>query len=225
MFPKEVINTPAAQNYITSRLVRWDVATGEIAASMELPKLAPGSVFVKWSWLPGGREVWWETWPGQRSEQTLDDVLDCKAPAPVPAFESEVVENCSYWWAVSVLDIETGKRRYLAPVMKNVSKSGSVGQPERIVVVARLSPNGRHLALIKKSMWKTAGMSGRDPSLEKMEINVYALPEPRLIGSFARGEEDRYEIGVGNLVFSGESRWMAFKLNDSAWIFDLGDKQ
>lgn len=95
VFPKEVINTPAAENYVTSRLVRWDVATGEIVASMELPKLAPGSVNVKWSWLPGGREVWWQTWLRVDYEyQTEMDVWNCKAPPP--AFESEVAENCGY---------------------------------------------------------------------------------------------------------------------------------
>ncbi len=222
VFPKEVINTPASEQYITSRLVRWDVATGEIVASIELPKLAPGSVFVKWSWLPGGREVWWETWPGQRSEQTLDEVLDCKAPAP--AFESEVVENCSYWWAVSVLDIETGKRRYLAPVKKNIPRK--LDEIKRFEYVqARVSPDGEHLALIRKMTWMPPHATGREFPLGSMDLSLFRFPSGQLMATYRRGEEESYALGVNNLRFSDDSRWLAFRLNYKAFIFDLGDKQ
>lgn len=222
VFPKEVINTPATEQYITSRLVRWDVATGEIVASIELPKLAPGSVFVKWSWLPGGREVWWETWPGQRSEQTLDEVLDCKAPAP--AFESEVVENCSYWWAVSVLDIETGKRRYLAPVKKNIPRK--LDEIKRFEYVqARVSPDGKHLALIRKMTWMPPHATGREFPLGSMDLSLFHFSSGQQLATYIRGEEENYALGVDNLRFSDDSRWLAFRLNYKAFIFDVGDRQ
>lgn len=216
MFPKEVINTSGTEKYITNRLIRWDIASGEIVASQELPKLAPSYPGVKWSWLPGGREVWWES-SSENNYQTEEEARSCVAPAP--AFESEQAENCGYWWTVSVLDIETGRRRFLAPIRKNIPRK--VDTIERIGASVRISPDGGHLALIKTYQRYPRGESGREFLLTRMTLDLYDLAAAKVIGTFAQGPDGSDEGGgIGWLTFSNDSRFFAFKESNQVYIFD-----
>lgn len=224
VFPKEVINTPASEQYITNRLVRWDIASGEIVASMELPKIfASGAEGVRWSWLPGGREVWWKNWPGQSMNRTEGpEGWKCEVPAPV--FESDVMENCGYWWAVSVLDIKTGKRRFLVPVKKNIPRK--LDEVKRFEYVhANISPDGKYLALARKMTWMPPHATGREFPLGSMDLSLFHFPSGELLAAYRRGEEENHRVAVDNLRFSGDSRWLTFRLNYKAFIFDLGINQ
>lgn len=222
-FPENVRGKPEAELLITNQLVRWNLASGEIVARKELPKLAPGSVGVWWHWLTGGREVWWET-TGVQLNQTGEEAQQCEPAMAAPAFVSEQAENCGYFWAVSVLDVETGKRRFLAPVKKSAPKK--LDEIQRITgVIVNISPDGRRLALMKKIVWKAHGASGRDPHLESMVMELYDLTTGRLVGAISRGEEEQYSLGISNLRFSADSQFLAFRLNEKAFIFDLKAKR
>lgn len=218
-FPENVRGKPEAERLITNQLVRWNLVTGEIVARKELPKLAAGSVGVWWRWLPGGREVWWET-TGIQLNQTEEESQHCEPAIAAPAFESEQAENCGYLWAVSVLDIETGKRRFLAPVKKSAPKKlDSI--PRVAGIRTSISPDGRYLSLLRLFTWMPQDGHGQETPLANMSMDVHDLKTSQLVGNFTYAQERARSLRLSSLHFSGDSLLLTFRLSEKAFVFDV----
>ncbi|MGB8347705.1 MAG: hypothetical protein WCD86_22670, partial [Ktedonobacteraceae bacterium] len=166
-----------------------------------------------WHWLPGGREVWWPTYAETHSRQTQAEAQSCEAASAAPAFVSEVVENCSYNWAIGILDIESGKIKYLVPFRKNPPLPNSM-ERELSSFSADISPDGAHLVLLS-NMAKPNTI----PSVNQVS-NIDVLDRGTL------RVEGRYSWNGASTspMFSSDSRYFAvraFKSGRSAMIFEL----
>lgn len=197
----------------SNRIVRWDMKSGAVIEEKDVPKLAPPNVGAWWHWLSGGREVWWSTHAETHLRQTQAEARDCEAASAVPAFVSEVVENCAYNWAIGILDIEAGKIKYLAPSRKNPPLPNSM-ERELSSFSAGISPDGAHLVLLSNR-----AKPNTIPSVNQVSnIDVLDMGTLRVEGRYS------WNGASASLIFSGDSKYFAikaFKRDDSAMIFEL----
>jgi WD40 repeat protein len=210
-----------------NRIVRWDITSGAQLEEKNMPQLAASpSVGVWWTPLPGGREVWWQNGfhqpPTVNDERTLYQTdagaEQCRlSPVPVPTYESDVISNCAYIWVLTVLNLDTGKLKYLAPFKKN---SRPVTGTQEQFYWAKISPDGAHVALFHK----TENINNRLSASSSVE--VHNMETWKLEGRYSNNI--RFEM---DSVFSSDSRYLAFSINKSrdwvksALIFELPKKK
>lgn len=200
----------------SNRLVRWDIESGAVLEDKEVPKLAPPSAGVWWHWLSGGREVWWPTYAETHLRQTQVEARNCEAASVAPEFVSEVVENCAYNWAIGILDIESGKIKYLAPFRKNPPQGVKV-ERQLDVFSAGISPDGTHLVLLSN----TSNPITFPPTANVSVVEILDRKTLRPEGSYSwKGPV------YSSPSFSGNSRYFTFKSgkassHQSAMIFEL----
>ena len=191
----------------SNRIVRWDMESGAVLEEKEVPKLALPNVGVWWRWLPGGREVWWPVYAETHSHQTQAEARSCEAASAAPAFVSEVVENCAYNWAIGMLDIESGKIKYLAPFKKNPPQ-GVKAERELNTFSASISPDGTYLALISNTS-KPNTVPPIDPIAS---IDILDRETLRSKGHYS------WRGGVtSSPVFNNNSRYFAFRAYRPSW--------
>lgn len=213
--------------WVGNRIVRWDIATGTQLEERNMPQLVNGEKGLWWTPLPGGREVWWRNgffqMPGVNDERTLyqtDSATEqCRvSPVPNPTFESDVISNCAYLWVLSVLNLDTGKIRYLAPSRKNSLKL--TGETPAQLDWASISPDGKHIVLFHRTM------SAKNNLRASSSIKVLSTKTQQIEGFYSVG--NRIDMKP---VFSGDSRFFALPVNtnsysqvQSAMIFELPKK-
>ncbi|MBI3222237.1 MAG: WD40 repeat domain-containing protein [Nitrosomonadales bacterium] len=203
--------------WIGSRIVRWDIETGAMLEEKATPNIGRPYVGVWWNWLPGGREVWWSTFTEAHFHQTREDTWECDAAANAPAFESDVLENCAYGWALAILDIETGKIKYLAPFKKNPPQTAAL-ERELDSLTADISPDGVHLIIIND----TSKTNTLPPENQISIIDVLNRETLR--------PEGRYSWSGASMrpIFNNDSRYFAIKAlkrGASAMVFELPVKK
>lgn len=215
--PVKVNDSAWNRKWVGNRIVRWDIATGEQLEERDMPQLADSPENgVWWTALPGGREVWWQNvniWWGQ----TDKEVEQCKQDPPSPAaFVSDEKITCADEWLVTILNLDTGKLRYLAPVKKN--KSLIKGTQD--FHWANISPDGAHVVLFHT----TENTKNRLRASSSVEIR--SMETLQVEGRYS--EDIRFEMAP---VFSGNSRYLAFPINKSsdwvksALVFELPKKK
>jgi WD40 repeat protein len=213
-----------------NRIVRWDIATGEQLDEKIMPQLAESpSVGVWWTPLSNGREVWWQNGYQQRmldgfSAESLDqseaDVAQCKiAPATEPTFASEVKSNCGYNWVLTVMNLDSGKLKYLAPFKKNAR--ATTDKLRERYYSANFSPDGAHIVLFTV--------------LHSSNNRISATSSVEILDSSTLQMEGHYSDDIWidmEPVFSSEnSRYIAFPMrksrgtDKSALIFELPKKK
>lgn len=191
--------------WVGSRLVRWDVVSGAMLGEENTPKIGRPESGVWWYWLPGGQEVWWETYDGDNMQrQSKNEALHCEAAVTTPAFTSDVAENCAYKWAIAVMNINTGKIKYLAPFRKNTPE---ISFENRTHFRAVISPDGAHLVL-RRSM---AG----DPKRSLQDRSSVELIDMRTQKNKAAYS---WEGIAESPVFSGDSKYFAIKTQRAKWF-------
>lgn len=220
-----------------NRIVRWDIATGAQLEEKDMPQLAESpSVGVWWTALPGGREVWWQNGFKQRllsdfSARTLDqteaDAEQCRqVPAAEPTFTSDVKSNCAYNWVLTVLNLDTGKLKYLAPFKKNawsapvtVERDGwssSTGRPREQYYSANISPDGAHIVLFRRTH------NTKNPLRASSSVEIFSRETLQLEGHYS----DDIWIDM-EPVFSSDSRYLSIRIHksrdsvNSAMVFEL----
>lgn len=199
-----------------NRIVRWDIATGAQLEERGMPQLVESaSKGLWWTPLPGGREVWWRTSAG--SDQTDAEAEQCKQRLPSsPAFVSDEKNNCAYEWSLAILNLDTGKIRYLAPFKKNVPPQVADKGGKQ---VGSISPDGAHIVLVR-------GNGEQRISIVEILDRETLRPE---------GLYSLDGAAYFNLTFSGNSKYLPIKFNKksstsnqldiSAMIFELPKKQ
>lgn len=217
--------------WVGNRVVRWDIATGTQLEEQNMPQLVNGEEGLWWESLPSGREVWWRNGflEGFRRSPTVNDertlyqtdsaAEQCRiSPVPNPTFESDVISNCAYLWVLSVLNLDTGKIRYLAPSRKNSLKL--TGETPAQLDWASISPDGKHIVLFHRTM------SVKNNLRASSSIKVLSTKTQQIEGFYSVG--NRIDMKP---VFSGDSRFFALPVNtnsysqvQSAMIFELPKK-
>lgn len=199
-----------------NRIVRWDIATGAQLEEQDMPQLVElPSNGLWWTPLPGGREVWWKL--DRRTSswgQTDKEIEQCKQAPPLPpAFISDKKSNCAYEWLLAILNLDTGKIRYLVPAQKGNPLIKGTDES----YWANISPDGAYVASFhttEKSQKRLHASSS---------VEVHSMKSQQIVGRYS-----------GNMrfgrktVFSGDSRYVAFSVNttsydwaESALIFEL----
>lgn len=193
--------------WVSNRIVRWDIESGAVLEERDAPKLAHPRSGVWWHWLPGGREVWWSTYSETHSHQTQDEARQCEAAPAASPFLSDVVENCGYNWAIGILDMESGKIKYLAPFKKNPPQGIRVERELRSFS-ATISPDGAHLVLLSNTS-KPNTVPPVDPG---SNIDVLDRETLRTTGHFS------WNGGVSAVEFSGDSKYFAARASKTRWL-------
>lgn len=211
-FPKG-LTAEQSERLITNQLVRWRLDSGALVENREIPKLA-SSAGVWWSWLPGGRELWWRNTMA-RLYQTEEEARGCEVAGKPAPFESDQPENCAYLWAVSVLDVESGKLRYVAPIKKNSPRGAKTNARFYThAYEAAISPDGRFLVLER-------GKRSRDSDALVSELEVFNLMTFRSQGVYPWTGNTREGLAISNVTFSADSKRFTLKVNEQAYIFEL----
>lgn len=207
------------RKWVGNRIVRWDIASGAQLEDKEMPQLTEKSPYSSelqglwWAPLPGSREVWWRRNSRASWGQTEQEVEQCKQDPPSPpAFVSDEKSNCAYEWLLAILNLDTGKTRYLAPVKKTKPIEGTQDFYE-----ANISPEGAHIVLFHK----TENTQNRLRASSSIEVR--SMETQQIEGHYS----DNVRLGM-NPVFSSNSSFLALPVNStshswvqSALIFEL----
>ncbi|MDD2685898.1 MAG: hypothetical protein PHY62_07060 [Gallionella sp.] len=200
------------RQWVGNRIVRWDIASGAQLEERDMPQLASlPENGVWWTPLPSGREVWWRT--GHGSIQTDKEAEQCRQnPPPPPEFVSDNKSNCAYEWSLAILNLESGKIRYLAPFKQDTLLTKGTQD----FSWASITPDGAHIVLFHKTE------NTQNPLRASSSIEVRSMETWQLEGRYS--DNIRFEEQT---VFSSDSRYFAFpiiKSRDwvkSAVIFEL----
>lgn len=213
-FPKGLTDEQT-QQLISNQVVTWDLEPGLQVEKKDVLKLGHSTWGVWWSSLPGGREVWWRNWTGQLY-QTEEEARHCEAAGLPAPFESEQPENCAYLWAVAVLDVESGKLRYLAPVKKN-SPRRVPSDPQVDGFAASTSSDGTVLALTQRTTARSGVLRAR---LELFDLRTFQSK-----GVFTWTGAAEEGLTVGTPAFSADVSHLVVKTNERALIFEIPGKR
>jgi len=218
-------------NYIA----RWDVETGialesqDVAAKLSDPHFS-GQRRIFWNWLPGQQEVWFET--DGRYNNVVDQAQteeeskqhSCATSEEKLSFSSEVAENCAYKSTITVMNMSTGKLRYLVPARKNPNLTKRLNLPASYgFLKSVISPDGNYA--ISHNLRKVSSK------------NYDYIKTIELVDLRTQQVKGRYSVsgrnGLSLPVFSGDSKYFATKVyergwtglhqNTSALIFDLSE--
>ena len=203
-----------SDKWVGNRIVRWDIASGAQLEERDMPQLASSpDNGLWWIALSGGREVWWRTnYTLYPLVQTEAEAQQCKQyPATVPAFISEMASNCAYDWMLTVLNLDTGKLNYLAPIKKKVLSQ--LRDELKQYYSAAISFDGAYIILdhIKFNQKNRLGTSTVE-ILDKKTLQ----------------QESTYFIDkdiLSEAAFSAGSRYFAFKADKSAVVLELPQKK
>lgn len=211
--------------YVKKRLVTFDANTGQIVKSMELPGMPSrmlGSISegvgggVKWSWLgASGKEVYWSL----DNYSTLGQIPNCDNNEMAMQFFSEVTADCDYIWRDAILDVETGKMRFMTPIKKLYQS-----QYDKWAVVAAnswVAPNGK-LMMLSTTQTRVSSKTDRNGmrSSEAMgTVDLYAYPALRLIGTL----KSPYRFKMRTAGYDNDSRFiiLSVPLLNEATVYDL----
>lgn len=196
--------------FVSNHIVRWDIESGTVIEEKDVPKLGSYYSGVWWLSLSGGQEVWWPTYSETHSHQTQDEARECKLASSVPAISSEAAENCAYNWAIGMLDIESGKIKYLASFKKNPPQGVQMERELRLFS-ASISPDGAYLVQLSS----TSKSNTVPPTDEVSIIDVINRKTQRLEGRYSSSS------GIYNTVFSGDSKYFAVKASKRSWLGGL----
>lgn len=205
------------RQWVGNRIVRWDIASGAQLEERDMPQLANSPENgVWWTPLHGGREVWWQDmniWWGQ----TAKEVEQCiQNPPSTAIFVSDEKITCADEWLLTILNLDTGKIRYLAPVKKNKLRINGTQDFHW----ANISPDGAHIVIFHTAE------NTRNPLQASSSVEVRNMETGQLEGRYS--DNTRF---VRESVFSSDSRYFAFPINKSrdwvksAVIFELPKKK
>jgi len=215
--PTPIPNNPDANpKSLSNQIVRWNLKNGEVLEQKDAPELTSRIyVGVWWSWLPGGREVWWPSVFENEYYQTKDEAQQCEQADTPASFVSETVQDCAYSWAISMMDMNSGKMKFLAPFKKNPPLHVQVQQKLKLFLAA-ISPDGIYLVVLRSMSNPKKGLND-ESTLEIFNRETFQL-------------EGRYSwSGVFSSApqFSADSKYFTFKSgelgypNRFATIFEL----
>lgn len=214
--------------YVQKRLVAFDADTGQIVKSTILPEMklrmldGDGVQGIKWSWLgESGKEVYWNLDSETEYDSRFLFVSDseahrCDKLDVLPGFYSEVIEDCGTLWKTAVLNVETGKTRFMAPIKKR--RWGDYDKWNIVSAKSYVLSDGKRLVLTTWLVHTTSKKNWMGVPVTKGEgkAALYSFPETRLLGWFVDGASTRVRL-------SRNSRYMVSPNTSEgkAAIYDL----